>query len=78
VRPRQSGDPAHARISGRAVPGGGQSKTQADSAKISRPSPAWCEEDPTLSWHMEPATNQTIVQGMGDQHIDVVIRRAET
>jgi elongation factor G len=27
---------------------------------------------------MEPATNQTILQGMGDQHIDVVIRRAET
>jgi elongation factor G len=27
---------------------------------------------------MEPATNQTILQGMGDQHIDVVIRRAES
>jgi elongation factor G len=26
---------------------------------------------------MEQATNQTILQGMGDQHIDVVIRRAE-
>jgi len=32
----------------------------------------------TLSWHMEPATTQTILQGMGDQHIDVAIRRAET
>jgi elongation factor G len=53
-------------------------KTQADSAKISSTLTRLSEEDPTLSWHMEPATNQTIVQGMGDQHIDVVIRRAET
>ena len=27
---------------------------------------------------MEPATTQTILQGMGDQHIDVAMRRAET
>jgi elongation factor G len=52
-------------------------KTQADSAKISPTLTRLCEEDPTLSWHMEHATNQTILQGMGDQHIDVVIRRAE-
>ena len=31
----------------------------------------------TLSWHQEPSTNQTILQGMGDQHIDVAIRKAE-
>lgn len=53
-------------------------KTQADSAKISPTLTRLTEEDPTLSWHMEQATNQTILQGMGDQHIDVVIRRAET
>jgi elongation factor G len=53
-------------------------KTQADSAKISSTLTRLAEEDPTLSWHMEPATNQTIVQGMGDQHIDVVIRRSES
>jgi len=53
-------------------------KTQADSAKISPTLTRLCEEDPTLSWHMEPATNQTILQGMGDQHIDVAIRRAES
>jgi elongation factor G len=52
-------------------------KTQADSAKISPTLTRLCEEDPTLSWHMEPATNQTILQGMGDQHIDIVIRRAD-
>ncbi|TLN24638.1 elongation factor G [bacterium] len=52
-------------------------KTQADSTKISSALTRLCEEDMTLSWHMEPATNQTILQGMGDQHIDVAIRRAE-
>jgi elongation factor G len=52
-------------------------KTQADSTKISPTLTRLCEEDMTLSWHMEMATNQTILQGMGDQHIDVAIRRAE-
>jgi elongation factor G len=52
-------------------------KTQADAAKISPTLTRLCEEDMTLSWHTEPATSQTILQGMGDQHIDVAIRRAE-
>ncbi len=52
-------------------------KTQADSTKISPTLTRLCEEDPTLSWHQEPSTNQTILQGMGDQHIDVAIRKAE-
>jgi elongation factor G len=52
-------------------------KTQADSAKISSVLTRLSEEDPTLSWHQEGSTNQTILQGMGDQHIDVGIRRAE-
>ena len=53
-------------------------KTQADAAKISPSLTRLCEEDMTLSWHNEPSTGQTILQGMGDQHIDVAIRRAET
>jgi elongation factor G len=53
-------------------------KTQADSTKISPTLTRLCEEDPTLSWHNDPATSQTVLQGMGDQHIDVAIRRAET
>ena len=53
-------------------------KTQADSTKISPALTRLCEEDMTLSWHQEKATRQTILQGMGDQHIDVAIRRAET
>ncbi|MBA4380121.1 MAG: elongation factor G [Anaerolinea sp.] len=51
-------------------------KTQADAAKISPSLTRLCEEDMTLSWHGEHTTGQTILQGMGDQHIDVAIRRA--
>ncbi len=53
-------------------------KTQADSTKISPTLTRLCEEDMTLSWYNEQATSQTILQGMGDQHIDVAIRRAES
>jgi len=53
-------------------------KTQADSAKISPTLTRLCEEDMTLSWYQEASTNQTILQGMGDQHIDVAIRKAES
>ena len=52
-------------------------KTQADAAKISPTLTRLCEEDMTLSWNQEPSTGQTILQGMGDQHIDVAIRRAD-
>jgi elongation factor G len=54
-----------------------QPKTQADSTKISPTLTRLCEEDMTLSWNMESSTKQTILQGMGDQHIDVALRRAE-
>ena len=52
--------------------------TQADSAKISPTLTRLCEEDMTLSWYQEPSVNQTILQGMGDQHIDVAVRKADT
>jgi elongation factor G len=52
-------------------------KTQADAAKLSPTLTRLAEEDMTLSWYQEPSTNQTILQGMGDQHIDVAVRKAE-
>jgi elongation factor G len=52
-------------------------KTKADSAKIGPTLTRLTEEDLTLHWHMEPSTGQMIVEGMGDQHIDVSMRRAE-
>ena len=51
-------------------------ETQADSAKVSPTLTRLCEEDMTLSWRQEPSTKQTILQGMGGQHIDVAIRKA--
>ncbi len=53
-------------------------RTQADSTKISPTLTRLAEEDMTLSWYNDPSTSQTILQGMGDQHIDVAIRRAES
>ena len=52
-------------------------KTQADSTKMGTTLSRLAEEDPTLSWRQEQSTNQIILQGMGDQHIDVAIRKAE-
>ncbi|HJS30321.1 MAG TPA: elongation factor G [Anaerolineales bacterium] len=51
--------------------------TQADSAKLTPTLTRLCEEDMTLSWNPEPSTRQTILKGMGDQHIDVAIKKAE-
>jgi elongation factor G len=52
-------------------------KTQQDAAKMGQTLSRICGEDLTLSWHNEPSTKETILQGMGDQHIDVAIRKAE-
>ena len=52
-------------------------KTQADSAKMGPTLSRLAEEDMTLSWYNELATKQSILQGMGNQHIDVAIRKAE-
>lgn len=53
-------------------------KSQADAAKISPTLTRLCEEDMTLSWQNDPITHETVLQGMGDQHIDVAINRAQT
>lgn len=53
-------------------------KTQGDAAKISSVLTRLCEEDMTLSWYNEASTRQTILQGMGDQHIDAAVNRAQT
>lgn len=52
-------------------------KTQSDAAKLSTTLTRLTEEDPTLTWNMEAATRQTLLFGMGDQHIDVAVKRAE-
>ena len=53
-------------------------QSQADSTKLGPTLTRLCEEDPTLSWYQDGSTKQTILQGMGDQHIDVAIRKAKS
>ena len=36
------------------------------------------EEDPTLSTRFEIGTNETILSGMGEVHIDLAMRRMES
>jgi len=52
-------------------------KTQADAAKISTVLTRLSEEDMTLSWQNDTTTHETVLQGMGDQHIDVAVHRAQ-
>jgi len=52
-------------------------ETQADSPKVSPTLTRLCEEDMTLSWRQDQSTRQTILRGMGNQHIDVAVRKAK-
>lgn len=52
-------------------------KTQADAAKISPTLTRLCEEDMTLTWQNDPVTHETVLQGMGDQQIEVALHRAQ-
>jgi len=51
--------------------------TKADSAKMGQGLAAVTEEDPTLRVENVPATRQTVLQGMGETHVDVAVRRLE-
>ncbi|MBI3160799.1 MAG: elongation factor G [Chloroflexi bacterium] len=53
-------------------------KTQQDAAKMGQTLSRICGEDLTLSWFNDSSTKQTILQGMGEQHIDAAIRKAES
>ncbi len=53
-------------------------QSQSDSTKLGPTLTRLCEEDMTLSWYQDGSTKQTILQGMGDQHIDVAIRKAKS
>jgi elongation factor G len=52
-------------------------KTKADAAKISPTLTRLSEQDPTLTWHQDMGTRETILSGMGDTHINVAVRRME-
>jgi len=50
-------------------------QTKADLDKMSTILPRICEEDPSLKVHRESNTNETIISGIGDNHIEMVKER---
>ena len=52
-------------------------KTKADLDKMSQGLTRLTEEDPTLQVHRDPDTNETILAGMGESHIDIAARRLQ-
>ncbi|MFQ5419769.1 MAG: elongation factor G [Anaerolineae bacterium] len=55
-----------------------QPKTQSDVAKLSSALNRLVGEDPTLSWHNEKATRETILSGMGTTHLDIAVKKAQS
>lgn len=51
-------------------------KTQADSAKMGTILTSLSQADPTLRWRQDPDVKQTIVEGMGEAHVNLAISRA--
>ncbi|MBE9472431.1 MAG: elongation factor G [Chloroflexi bacterium] len=52
-------------------------RSKADQAKLGSTLTRICEEDPTLHWRQEPSTRQTILEGMGEAHVNIAVRRME-
>ncbi|MEZ4718631.1 MAG: elongation factor G [Caldilineaceae bacterium] len=52
--------------------------TKADSAKMGQALHALTEEDPTVRVQTISATKQNVLQGMGEVHVDVNVRRLES
>ncbi len=50
-------------------------KTKADQDKLSTGLQKLAEEDPTFRVHTDPETNQTIIQGMGELHLEIIVDR---
>jgi elongation factor G len=51
--------------------------SKADQAKLGPTLTRICEEDPTLRWRQEASTRQTILEGMGEAHVSIAVRRME-
>lgn len=52
-------------------------RTQADSTKMGSVLTLLGDADQTLSWRNDPATKETVLEGMGNVQIDIAIKRAE-
>jgi elongation factor G len=52
--------------------------SQSDVAKLSQSLNRLVAEDPTLHWHTETATHETILSGMGMAHLDIAVQKAQS
>lgn len=50
-------------------------KTKQDMDKLSKALQALSEEDPTFRVNVDPETNQTVIAGMGELHLDILVDR---
>jgi elongation factor G len=52
-------------------------KTKADQDKLSTALGKLAEEDPTFRVHVDPETGQTIISGMGELHLEIIVDRLQ-
>ncbi len=52
-------------------------RTQQDSSKMGTILTNLCTADPTLRWRQDLATRQIILEGMGELHVQIALKRAE-
>ncbi len=50
-------------------------KTKQDMEKLSKALQSLSEEDPTFRVHVDPETNQTVIAGMGELHLEILVDR---
>lgn len=50
-------------------------KTKQDMDKLSKALQSLSEEDPTFRVHVDPETNQTVIAGMGELHLEILVDR---
>lgn len=50
-------------------------KTKVDQDKMGQALTRLTEEDPTFRVHVDPETGQTIIQGMGELHLEIIVDR---
>lgn len=50
-------------------------KTKQDMEKLSKALQSLSEEDPTFRVHVDKETNQTVISGMGELHLDILVDR---